>query len=112
MSKPTDRAYSTYSREAVALIGQIIRLGRTERKISAGELAARAGISRDLLQRIERGNPGSAIGAVFEAAAIVGVKLFETGPQNITEQLAAAKAKLALLPRKARKTRKAVKDAF
>lgn len=111
MPKPTERAYSTYSREALALLGQMIRLGRTERKISAEELAARAGISRTLLQRIESGNPGSAIGAVFEAAAIAGVKLFEAGPQSMTDQLAATQGKLALLPR-ARKARKAVKDDF
>jgi hypothetical protein len=48
---------------------------------------------------------------VFEAAAIAGVKLFEAGPQSMTDQLAATQGKLALLPR-ARKTRKAVKDDF
>jgi len=112
MSKPTDRAYSAYSREALALLGQMIRLGRTERKISAGELAARAGISRALLQRIESGSPGSAIGAVFEAAAIAGVKLFEAGPQSLADQLAATQGKLALLPRAARKAKQAVHDDF
>jgi DNA-binding CsgD family transcriptional regulator len=35
----------------------------------------RAGISRGLLRRIETGDPGCTIGAVFEVATIVGVRL-------------------------------------
>ena len=112
MPKPAIRAYSPHTLEAVALLGQMIRLARIERKITAGELAARAGISRDLLQRIERGNPGCAIGAVFEAAVITGVKLFEAGRPDMADQLAATRGRLALLPSAARKSRKAVRDDF
>ena len=112
MVKPISRMYSTTTREALGLIGQMIRLGRIERKMTAAELAARAGLSRDLLQRIERGNPGSSIGAVFEAATIVGINLFEGGPPTMTDQRRATQGRLALLPRAARKAKQAVHDDF
>ena len=113
MVKPTSRMYSTTTREALGLIGQMIRLARIERQMTAGELAIRAGFSRDLLQRIERGNPGSSIGAVFEAATIVGVNLFEADPPSLTDQRRATQGRLALLPRRVtHKSRMAVNDDF
>ena len=45
--------------------------------MTAQDLADRAGISRGLLQRIEKGNLKCQIGAVFEAATLVGIKLFD-----------------------------------
>ncbi len=65
MAKPLSRTYSRYSRDAAELMGKLIRLGRTERKLTAQDLADRAGISRGLLQRIEKGDLKCEIGAVF-----------------------------------------------
>ena len=73
MAKPATRAYSRYSREAAKMLGAAIRQNRIERHLTVAELAERADISRGLVQRIERGEMGCAIGAVFELAAIVGV---------------------------------------
>ncbi len=66
--KPAIRPYSHYSRDASVLFGQLIRRARIEQKITASELAERAGLSRGLVQQIEKGDPGCAIGAAFEAA--------------------------------------------
>ncbi|MBW1985514.1 MAG: helix-turn-helix transcriptional regulator, partial [Deltaproteobacteria bacterium] len=52
MPKSITRTYSRYSLDAAALLGALIREARNERKLSAQELADRAGISRGLLQRI------------------------------------------------------------
>jgi len=121
MTKPLNRTYSRYSLEAVALLGQMIRAGRIERKITAEEMASRMGISRALLQRIEKGDPGCGIGAAFEAAAIAGVTLFETDRgqgtvdldrERISAHRAALGEMLTLLPKTARKPRRAVKDEF
>ena len=65
----------------------MIREARNERKFTAQELADRAGISRGLLQRIEKGNLKCEIGAVFEVATIVGIKLFEADGGALTKQL-------------------------
>ena len=112
MTKPVDRTYSRYAREALSLLGRTIRVARLERKLTTTELAARAGISRSLLHRIEHGDPGTSIGAVFETAAILGVPLFEAEPDRLATHSAHADAKLALLPKAARARTKAVKDAF
>lgn len=71
MRKTTHPPCSRYSREAVCLLGKLIRRCRIERGITVQALADRAGISRGLVQRIERGDMGCAIGSVFEVAAIV-----------------------------------------
>ncbi len=112
MPKSITRAYSRYTRDAAALLGALIREARTERKLTAQELADRAGISRGLLQRIEKGNLKCEIGAVFEAAAIVGVKLFEADERGISKSLYQAKEKLALLPKAVRKKSKTINDDF
>ncbi len=112
MPKSITRTYSRYSREAVALLGALIREARNERKLTAQELAERAGISRGMLQRIENGNLKCEIGAVFEVAAIVGVKLFEADDGALTKYLNQTREKLALLPKSVRKKSKAVRDDF
>ncbi|MBU1172878.1 MAG: helix-turn-helix domain-containing protein [Proteobacteria bacterium] len=106
------RTYSRYSRDAAALFGALIRQARNELKITAQELADRAGISRGLLQRIEKGNLKCEIGAVFEVAAIVGVKLFDANDSTMTKHLHQTKEKLTLLPKSVRKKSKAVHDDF
>ena len=74
MPKSMTRPYSRYSHDAGALLGRLIGAARTERSLSAQEVAERSGICRGLLQRIEKGKLTCAIGAVFEVAAIVGVR--------------------------------------
>jgi transcriptional regulator with XRE-family HTH domain len=106
------RAYSKYSMEALALLGQLIRAGRIERKITGEELAGRAGISRVLLWRIEKGDPSCAIGAVFEAAAIAGVPLFEPDKERLGSRRVIAGEMLRLLPKYARRPKRAIKDDF
>lgn len=112
MSKPQNRAYSRYSMEALALLGQMIRAGRIDRKITEEEMAGRMGISRSLLQRIEKGNPSCAIGAVFEAAAITGVPLFETDRERLGAHRAVTGEMLRLLPKTVRRSKRAIKDDF
>lgn len=106
------RPYSRYSRDAGALLGGLIRAARTERGLSAREVAERAGISRGLLQRIEKGKLTCAIGAVFEVAAIVGVRLFDADESALAGHLNQIRDKLALLPKSVRKKRKTARDDF
>ncbi|PKR88390.1 transcriptional regulator [Pleomorphomonas diazotrophica] len=112
MSKPETRALSPYSRDALSLLAQMIRRARIERGLTVQELADRAGVSRGLIQRIERGDPGCAIGAVFEAAAIVGIRLFDADQPTMAVHLAASGATLALLPKTVRPSGGGVKDDF
>jgi len=112
MPKSITRTYSRYSREAAALLGALVREARKERNLTAQELADRAGISRGLLQRIEKGNLKCEIGAAFEVATIVGVKLFGADESMLPKYLRQTKEKLVLLPKSVRKKPKAVHDDF
>lgn len=112
MTKPQTRTYSRYTQNALALLANQIREGRIAANFTAEALAQRAGISRSLLQRIEKGDPGCAIGAVFEVAAILGIPLFEADSKILSTRLAYSNEKQALLPRAVRPSGKAVKDDF
>lgn len=106
------RTYSRYGREAIVVLGQLIRTHRIERKLSVAQLAERVGASRDLMRRIEQGDPRCGIGLVFEAAAIVGVPLFEEDRGRLTMRMTEQEEKLRLLPKSIRKNRTVVKDDF
>jgi transcriptional regulator with XRE-family HTH domain len=112
MIKPVSRPLSQYSLDALALFGQIVRDARLGRAMTTTDLASRAGISRALLQRIERGDPGCSIGAVFEVATLCGVPLFDQEPRQLTTHLALHREKMALLPKAVRTRSKPVKDDF
>ena len=112
MAKPVRRTYSSQNLEALELLAQMIRVGRIDRKMTAQEMAARAGISRPLLRRIESADPGCAIGAVFEVAVIAGVPLFEGEPERLQTRRSALTEKLSLLPQRARKPRRVIHDDF
>lgn len=112
MPKPAERPYSRYTHDALALLGQLIREGRLAKSLTTTELATRAGISRALLQRIERGDPGCAIGAVFETAAICDVALFDSDERALATRKARHAEKLALMPKAIRQSRAGVKDDF
>ena len=112
MAKVSARTYSRYSREAMILLGDLIRAARKERKMTTQEVADRAGISRGLLQRIEKGDPKCELGATFEVASIVGVKLFDTETTTLTKYIRQTEEKLALLPKSVRKKVKVADDDF
>lgn len=112
MSKPILRGYSRYGREAVELLGHMIRDARVGRAMTIAEVAERAGVSRGLIHRIESGDMGCSIGAAFEVAAIVGVRLFNAEPATLTQHLGMARDRLTLLPKSVRQGQKAVKDDF
>ena len=106
------RNYSRSAREALLILGKLIRVARTEKAMTAKELADRAGISRTTLSTIERGSPGPEIGLVFETASIVGVRLFDMDERGLSMQIARLDEKLTLLPKSVRHREKDVDDDF
>jgi transcriptional regulator with XRE-family HTH domain len=111
MSK-TQRPLSPYATDAVALLSQLIRKARIERKLKAVDVTDRAGISRGLLRRIETGDPGCTIGAVFEVATIVGVRLFDTDQTALSKAVETNREIMALLPKSVRNPRIEANDDF
>jgi transcriptional regulator with XRE-family HTH domain len=106
------RSYARATRQALAILGKLIRIGRTERGMTAQELADRAGISRTTLYKIEKGATGPEIGSVFEVASLAGVRLFEADDAALRIENARLDEKLMLLPERARPSRTEVDDDF
>lgn len=106
------RAYARYTLEGIALLGKMIRQGRKQRRMTEHELADRLGIARSTLQRAERGDPRVEIGIMFEAAALVGVKLFDTDEKGVKTLSERLDDRIAVLPKRVYKTGKKVMDEF
>lgn len=106
------KPHSRYAKDAAVLLGQLIRKARIDRKMTAEELAGRAGLSRGLLRRIESGDLGCTLGAVFEAAAIAGVPLFNADERTLASTLAANSAMMVLLPKSVRTSHETPNDDF
>ena len=106
------RSYSRVTREALAMLGKLIRIGRAERGLTAQELADRAGISRTTLSNIEKGAPGLEVGIVFEVCSLVGVRLFDYDERALRMENARLDEKLTLLPKSVRRTVKQINDDF
>ncbi len=111
MSSP--RPYTRHTREAVALLGQLIRATRIERGLKVQDLADRVGVSRDLMHRIEKGDPRCGIGVVFEAATVLALPLFAADHGRVADERARLDEKLRLLPKAVhRPSDDEVDDAF
>ena len=106
------RTYSRLTREALTLLGRQIRLARKGRRMSEHDLAARVGIARSTLQRIEKGDPSVEIGLVLEAATLTGVDLFVPEATTLAPQIDRVDDKLALMPGSIRKAPREVDDDF
>ena len=108
------RSYSRYTLEALRLLGKEVEIARKSKKLTAQGLSERCGISRVTLRKIERGEATTEIGVVFEAATVVGVRLFEIEDvRGLRSAFVHATDKSALLPRSVRsKKTKTGDDAF
>ncbi|TCU03747.1 DNA-binding XRE family transcriptional regulator [Rhizobium sullae] len=109
---PRQRSYSRVTRQALIILGKLIRVGRAERGLTAQELADRAGISRTTLSSIEKGAPGPEIGIAFEVASLAGVHLFDYDERSLQMHNARLDEKLTLLPKSVRHTVKEANDDF
>lgn len=54
-------------------LGENIRLARLRRKLTAAQVAERAGMSRKSLLRVEQGHPGSGIGQYLNVLKVFGL---------------------------------------
>ncbi|MBX9472739.1 helix-turn-helix domain-containing protein [Microcella sp.] len=106
-----ERTISEATAETLRVLGQNIAAERRARRWKAADLAERAGISAPTLSKIERGEPGVAIGSVFEAAYLVGIPLL-SADRSLDEVRASTTARLALVPQRSRDTARSVDDDF
>lgn len=89
---------------ALTTFGLQIASARREVGWTAQDLAERLGVSRQLVSRIEKGNPSVSVGVMFDAAVLCGVPLFDRTPAGIRDVAAVQAARFALLPKRVRVT--------
>lgn len=106
------RALSPATRDAVTVVGQLVASERRRQRRTAVDLAERAGISRDTLYRVERGDPNVAIGTALELLVLLGVPLFSRDADGLAHQVASGRQLLALLPDRVRPTSRTPDDDF
>lgn len=97
---------------AVEVLGDAIRIRRHARGWTVAQLADRLRVSRPTVYKIEKGDPGVAMGTVFDAAALVGVPLFSEDPALVGILHRSQEAQLALLPARVRAVEERVDDDF
>lgn len=90
----------------------MIKLARTERGFSQHNLAQRLNVSRYLVMAIEKGSPTVTIGVVFEAAAILGIRLLAEDALALQKLESTIASFNAILPKRVRLKNEPVDDNF
>jgi transcriptional regulator with XRE-family HTH domain len=103
---------SPMTRDAVVVLGQLVASERRVQRRTAADLAERAGISRDTLYRVERGDPSVAVGTVLELLVLLGVPLFGHDATGLAREAAAGRRLLTLLPDRVRRVAAEPDDDF
>ena len=67
------RALSPSQQRTLTTLGENIKYARLRRDLSSEQIAERAGISRNTLIKIEKGDEGVAIGYYFRVLAVLGL---------------------------------------
>lgn len=103
---------SLHTEKTLHVFGEMIQVARCERKMSQQSLAERIGVSRQTISAIEQGDAKVSIGAVFEAAQVVGIPLLSESKQGL-QQLSTVVAGLAsLLPERTHTQKVELDDDF
>lgn len=104
--------YTPQTLDAAAVLGLEIARARRARRMTAVELAERAGVSRLTVHAAETGRPTVAIGTVFELATLVGVPLFGANGAGMRDLVDRGRDRLALMPSRVRQPTTPVDDDF
>ncbi len=108
-----NRPLSPIARQALRLLGGLIKEGRLRKGWSREMLAERIGVGALTLRRVIRGEPGVAIGTYFEAAALLDIPLFgQDSARALDQELARQRELLALLPARIRRSEDPLDDDF
>lgn len=58
----------------LAVVGENLRLARLRRRLSAEQVAERAGVSRSTLHALEKGAAGTSLGKLLQVMAVLGLE--------------------------------------
>lgn len=97
---------------ALTHFSTLLRVRRTERNLTLGELADRLGVSIPTVRSMLDGSPGVSIGTYFEAAHVLGVALFDPEESRFASAAARVEKMESLLPQRVRKKKVEIDDDF
>ncbi len=97
-----ERQYLPATEHALTALGAQVATARREAGWTVADLAERLGVGRNIITRIEKGAPGTAVGTVLEAAVVCGVQLFGVETDELGRVAETARNRLALLPARVR----------
>lgn len=97
---------------AAQVLGQQIGQARRLHGWTAAELADRVGVSVRTISNLEHGSPSVALGTAFEAATIVGVRLFGADGPELVRLVRQGRETLALLPDRVYRREDPIRDDF
>jgi transcriptional regulator with XRE-family HTH domain len=73
MGRETSKLLPRHER-LLADLGENLRLARLRRKLSAEQVAERAGVSRSTLHLLENGSTGTSLGKLVQVLAVLGLE--------------------------------------
>ncbi len=98
--------------EAIDVLAGLIRRGRHRRGWTQAQLAERIGVTAKTVHSLEAGSPTVALGTVFNAADVTGVRLFDAEGDELHRLRALNRDTVGLLNRRVRPCAIAVDDDF
>ena len=94
------------------VFGEMIQVARRERRMSQQSLAERIGVSRQTVSAIEKGDSKVSVGAVFEAATVVGVPLLAESKKDLQQLSTVVSGLASLLPERTHNRKVEIDDDF
>ncbi len=85
------------------MLGSLVAVARRERRMTAADLAERAGVSPVTIRKVERGDPTVSLGVAFEVASLVGVALVGESAERRSLDMDRLGDRLAVLPKRVRR---------
>lgn len=98
--------------DAAQVLGAQIAQARRERGWTMQELAQRVGVSQRTISNLEHGSPTVTMGIAFEAATLLGIRLFGVEGLELSRLARQGQQMVALLPSRVRPSKDAVRDDF
>ncbi len=105
-------ALSISTVNVLRVFGEMIQVARRERRMSQQSLAERIGVSRQTVSAIEKGDSKVSVGAVFEAATVVGVPLLAESKKDLQQLSTVVSGLASLLPERTHNRKVEIDDDF
>jgi len=103
---------SLNTKSTLQVFGDMIHVARRERQMSQQSLAERIGVTRQTISAIEKGDSKVSIGAVFEAATVVGIPLLAENRQDLQKLSTVVAGLASLLPERTHDQKVEIDDDF